>query len=79
MKKLGFVGMGNMAQAMAAGFIDSGAIKGEDVLAYAPNQEKLKGNAERIGFVPCDALDKVIEGADTIVIACKPYQMSLSL
>lgn len=75
MKKLGFVGMGNMAQAMAAGFIDSGAIKGEDVLAYAPNQEKLKGNAERIGFVPCDALDKVIEGADTIVIACKPYQI----
>jgi len=58
MKKLGFVGMGNMAQAMAKGFIDSGIIKGEDVFAYAPNQEKLKANAEKIGFIPCASLMK---------------------
>ncbi|MBQ9960710.1 MAG: pyrroline-5-carboxylate reductase [Firmicutes bacterium] len=75
MKKLGFVGMGNMAQAMAKGFIDSGIIKGKDVFAYAPNQEKLKANAEKIGFIPCASLDEVIEGADFIIAACKPYQI----
>lgn len=75
MKKIGFVGMGNMAQAMAMGFVESGVIKGEDILAYAPNQTKLKANAEKIGFIPCATLDAVIEGADMIIAACKPYQI----
>ena len=50
--KIGFIGMGNMAQAIAAGFIYSGKIDGADVYAYAPHQDKLKANAGKIGFVP---------------------------
>ena len=51
MKKLGFIGMGNMAQALAQGFIASGSIEKADVFAYAPHQDKLRKNAERI-FIP---------------------------
>lgn len=75
MKKLGFVGMGNMAQALAMGFAASGLIEAGDMLAFAPNQEKLKANGDKIGFVPCKSLEEVIDGADTILIACKPYQI----
>ena len=42
MNKLGFIGMGNMAQALAAGFIQSGNIDRSKVFAFAPNQDKLK-------------------------------------
>ena len=75
MESLGFIGMGNMAQALAQGFIASGALKGERVFAYAPHQEKLRANAERIGFQPVASLNELAAAADTLVMACKPYQI----
>lgn len=74
--KIGFIGMGNMAQAIAAGFIYSGLIDGTDVFAYAPHQDKLKANATKIGFVPAPTLKAVVKSSDCIIIACKPYQIA---
>ena len=75
MKNLGFIGMGNMAKALAIGFIRSGKIASENVYAFAPHQDKLQKNAESIGFVPCASVEELAERADTIVMACKPYQI----
>lgn len=75
MKKLGFIGMGNMAKAIAAGFIQGEKLKGDEVYAYAPHQDKLRKNAEKIGFIPCASLRELLTAADTIVMACKPYQI----
>ena len=75
MNKLGFIGMGNMAQALAAGFIQSGSIDKSKVFAFAPNQDKLKKNSQRIGFTPCESVKELAEAADTLVMACKPYQI----
>lgn len=76
MKKLGFIGMGNMAQALATGFIKSGSIEKADVFAYAPHQDKLQKNAQRIGFTPCAGLSELAKTCDTLVMACKPYQIA---
>lgn len=75
MEKLGFIGMGNMAKALAAGFINSGGIKRENVMAYAPHQARLKKNAKEIGFVPVSSLKKLATECDTLIMACKPYQI----
>ncbi len=75
MSKIGFIGMGNMAQAIAGGFVEKKVVKAGDLLAYAPNQDKLKGNAERIGFAPYDSVRSVTEDSDIILMACKPYQI----
>lgn len=75
MNKLGFIGMGNMAQALAEGFIKAGAIDKAKVFAFAPNQTKLQKNSERIGFTPCATLADLAAAADTLVMACKPYQI----
>lgn len=75
MNKIGFIGMGNMAQAIAAGFVNSGKVKKENLLAFAPNQEKLKKNAEKIGFVPYDSVKNLVKDSDSVIIACKPYQI----
>ena len=72
---LSFVGMGNMAQALAAGFIASGKITGEKIIAYAPNQEKLKKNAGRIGFTPAGSCRDAVLKSDVVIMACKPYQI----
>ena len=58
MKKIGFIGMGNMAQALAAGFIRAGKLEGAEIMAYAPNQEKLKKNSELIGFIPASSVQE---------------------
>ena len=75
MKTLGFIGMGNMAGAIAAGILQKGLMKKEEVFAYAPHYEKLVANAEKIGFVPCKDLKGLTAKVDTLVMACKPYQI----
>lgn len=75
MDKFGFIGMGNMAKALAAGFIESGAVKKTQVYAYAPNQDKLGKNAQEIGFTPVASVENLVEQCDTLIMACKPYQI----
>ena len=71
--------MGNMAQAIAKGFIATGKVKAENVFAFAPNQEKLKKNAVSIGFTPCSSLAELASKCDTLIAACKPYQLNAVL
>ena len=75
MKTIGFIGMGNMAQAILRGFHRAGVIGKEDIFAYAPHWEKLLKNSEDIGFTPCKIAENVIDSADMVVLACKPYQI----
>lgn len=76
MTNIGFIGMGNMAQAIAEGFIRSGKISGKNIFAFAPNQDKLNKNAQKIGFVPCSDIVEMVKNCDTIIVACKPYQIN---
>lgn len=73
--KIGFIGMGNMAKAIASGFISSKKIQREDIFAFAPNQEKLKKNSEELGFVPCESILSLADSCDVFIMACKPYQI----
>ena len=75
MAKIGFIGMGNMAQALTGGFIKSGKIEPKNIFAYAPKQQKLAQNASKYGFNPCSSLKEAVLKADTIFMACKPYQI----
>lgn len=75
MKKIGFIGMGNMAQALVKGFTASQKIVGESIYAFAPNQEKLAKNCGLLGINPCKTALDVTRECDVIFIACKPYQI----
>ena len=73
--KLGFIGMGNMALAISEGLMAKGKLAPSDVLAYAPNKEKLAAHAARLGFVPMTSATEVASAADMVLIACKPQQI----
>lgn len=73
--KLGFIGMGNMAIAIASGMIEKGLLPAEDLAAYAPHYDKLCKNAKRIGFQPYENMLEMITNCDVIIMACKPYQI----
>ena len=72
MTKLGFIGMGNMAKALFTGFIASGKVRADEVTAFAPDEDKLKKNAEALGFVPEVSLRKLVKSSGIIIMACKP-------
>ncbi len=67
--------MGNMAKAMAIGFVRAGKMAADDMGAFAPNQEKLAKNAAEIGFRPYADIESLIDDHEVILMACKPYQI----
>ena len=66
MKKIGFIGMGNMAKAMAIGFISSGKVQAADMGAFAPNQEKLAKNAAEEAAEAAKLAEAVEEAAEAM-------------
>lgn len=75
MNKIGFIGMGNMASALAKAFYTFAGIRPSDTYAYAPNRTKLENNAEKLGFIPCSNIKELVEKSGTVIMACKPYQI----
>ncbi|MCR5154114.1 MAG: pyrroline-5-carboxylate reductase [Lachnospiraceae bacterium] len=73
--KIGFIGMGNMAKAIADGLIKAGSVEASNILAFAPHYEKLEANAREIGFTPYKDANALCKDADMVVVACKPYQI----
>lgn len=73
MKKIGFIGMGNMARAIAGGFAAAGAVRPEDMYGYAPRYERLKEFTDSIGMNACRSVFELLEQVDTVVMAVKPY------
>lgn len=77
--KWGFIGFGNMAQAMAKGLLAAGAVAGENLFACARDWDKLQKTAGALGAVPCrDALETA-EQSDVVVAAVKPVVMEEAL
>ena len=77
--KIGFLGFGNMAQAMAGGLVRSGAVQPGDIGACARDRAKLRSNTEPQGFRAFDDAAAVAEFADLVVVAVKPYQVEAVL
>lgn len=71
--KIGFIGFGNMGKALAEGFVQSGALRPEQIGACARDWEKLCDYAQQAGFRPFAGADEVAAFADVIVVAVKPH------
>lgn len=74
--KVGFIGYGNMAQAMVRGLLDKKALKPEQVFACAKDWEKLCRNAQADGIHACRDAAEVAGLAQIVIIAVKPYMVA---
>lgn len=74
--KVGFIGFGNMAQAIAYGLIGQNAMEGDQIYACAKDWEKLCKNTESYGIHPCHDAAEVAEASDIVFICVKPYMVS---
>ena len=73
--KIGFIGYGNMAGAIAKGLTASGAVKPDQLYAAARDYDKLCQKAAELGIQPRKDASELADACDIIFIAVKPYQV----
>ncbi len=71
---LGFIGCGNMAQAMLRGILSSGIYKADEVIVSRRSEDALRVIAEEFGVQTTTDNKKVASAADILILAVKPYQ-----
>lgn len=71
--RIGFIGFGNMAQAMAKGLVHHAGVKGDRIAACAAHFDKLTASCGAIGAVPLHTAAEVAKASDLVIIAVKPY------
>ncbi len=74
-QKIGFIGSGRMATALARGCVQSGLVAGEDVLAADPHEEAKQAFAEQVAGAQLVDHREVLAKANLIVLAVKPQVM----
>lgn len=75
-RKIGFIGFGNMAQALAEGLLNSGALEPEQITACARDWDKLCRICQPMEIQPCSSIADTVESTDLLVLAVKPHQVS---
>jgi pyrroline-5-carboxylate reductase len=73
--KVGFIGAGNMSQAIIKGLIESKIIQAKNILVSNRSQGKLQKLAETWGITACANNEQVIEGTEAVILAMKPQDM----
>lgn len=73
--RIGFMGFGNMASAMADGWIASGVIAGDRMCACAGRYDALVERCDRRGMRAMRTAAEVAAAADVLVVAVKPYMI----
>ena len=71
----GFLGAGRMASALAGGMVESGLIKGRQLIASDVVQAALKSFTKSTGGRTAKSNAEVLRKADIIIIAVKPHQV----
>ena len=68
----GFIGLGNMAQAIIGGILAKGVASEGDIIGYDPAPSARNVVAERYNIAMADSNQNVIKQSDIVVLAVKP-------
>jgi pyrroline-5-carboxylate reductase len=72
MKGLGFIGAGNMGEAMIKGVLDAGLLPPGGVVAFDVRAERGAELAARFGVTAAPNIEALLAACDTVVVAVKP-------
>jgi len=79
MSTIGFIGSGNMAEALMRGLLTSKTCTPQDILISDVRPERLRELADRYGVTACDSNAQAVGRADTVILSVKPQVMSDAL
>lgn len=72
MKKLGFIGIGNMGEAMLGGVITSGLLEAQNIMASARSQATIDNISSEYGIKTSLSSKEVCIFSDILILAVKP-------
>lgn len=72
LKKIAFIGMGNMAQALARGILEKGVVKADSIMASDIDKDKLRNLASRLPLTVAKDNEEAVKRSDIVIIAVKP-------
>lgn len=73
-RKIGLIGFGNMARALADGMLLTGAADPNQLYVCAKHEDKLRLNAAKRGITHvCATARQTAEQSDFVIVAVKPY------
>ena len=70
--KIGFIGFGNMAKALAEGLIIKNVVKPNQIYACARNWDNLCKSTQANGINACKTSQELVNESDIVIIAVKP-------
>ena len=74
--RIGFIGFGNMAQAMAKGLVEHAGFEGGRITACAAHFDKLETSCKPLGANAVRTPAEVAEASDLVIVAVKPYMVA---
>ncbi|WP_299998393.1 pyrroline-5-carboxylate reductase [uncultured Cedecea sp.] len=74
-KKIGFIGCGNMGQAILEGMIASGQVVPGNIWVYTPSPDKVEALREKFAINAAESAQQVAQVADILFGAVKPNIM----
>lgn len=69
----GFIGAGNMANAIVKGMVESGAVSPENIMVYDVNPPKIKKFCDDYNIKAAENANEIAKKCSEVVIAVKPY------
>ncbi len=75
MKKIGFIGFGNMAEAIIKGLIRSGNFENSEIGAYDTDTVKLNSGASSLGITAFESNETLVENCECVILAVKPIAL----
>ena len=77
--RIGFIGFGNMAQAMAKGLVEHAGVEGGRITACAAHFDKLEASCAEMGVKPLRSAAEVAQASDLVIVAVKPHMVAAAL
>lgn len=74
-RKIGFIGAGNMAQAMMKALVDSQVVPVANLFATNRSPGKLKKVEETLGVTPINTNEELVDLCDIVILAVKPQDL----
>jgi len=73
-KTIGFIGCGNMAEAMIGGIVKSNLVSSEKVIASNPSDRSLNKVKEKYNIIVTNDNVEVAKASDILILAVKPHK-----
>ncbi|MCB0365710.1 MAG: pyrroline-5-carboxylate reductase [Bdellovibrionaceae bacterium] len=71
-KKVGFVGTGNMGQAIIRALINSGKVPASNIFATNRTPGKLQKLVDQLGVNPVNSIEELLDRSDIVILGIKP-------